>query len=86
MFSSQSVLINSQTNIFLFLESISNQTLKSEEFACAQNAMQNNFIVVDNLTAPQITELYQHANPNVFFPRIGLFTADFALGTVLNQR
>jgi len=86
MFSSQSVIIGSHTQTFLVLESFSNQKLKSEEFACAQSAMLNNFIVVENLTAPQVTEFFKEPDPNLFFPRIGLFTADFVLGTVLNQR
>ena len=82
----QSVTIASVTTVFYVIESISQPILRSEEFLCAQRALNNNIIVVNNLTNPQVTEFYQDPNPNIFFPRTGLFTADFALGTVLNQK
>jgi hypothetical protein len=82
---SQSVAIGSQTYNFFGL-SLSNQYMRSEEFACAQNALANNMAVIGNLNPTNVTEFYQDPNPNLFFPRVGLFTADFALGTVLNQK
>jgi len=82
---SQSVSIGSQTFNFYGL-SLTNQIMRSEEFICSQNALANNIIVIGNLTPVNVSEFYQDPNPNLFFPRVGLFTADFALGTVLNQK
>lgn len=87
MFSSQSVQIDSQTSLFLILETASIQMYRSEEWTCSQNALHNNLRVVENLTLPQIADFFKEPpNPNLFFPRVGLFTADFALGTVLTQK
>ena len=87
MFSSQSVQIDSHTSMFLILESPSIQIYRSEEWTCSQNSLHNNLLVVENLTMPQIADFYKEPpNPNLFFPRVGLFTADFALGAVLNQK
>ena len=81
----QSVLIGSQSFNFVGL-SLSQQFMRSDEFACAQSALANNILVIGNLTPTNVTEFYQDPNPNLFFPRVGLFVADFALGTVLNQK
>lgn len=87
MYSSQSVKIDSQTSLFFILESPSIQIYRSEEWTCSQNSLQNNLLVIENLTIPQIADFYREPpNPNLFFPRVGLFTADFALGAILNQK
>lgn len=60
--------------------------MQKEEQKCAQESLKNVTRVVANLTPTQVNEFYQSPDPNIFFPRVGLFVADFALGTILNQK
>lgn len=60
--------------------------MNAEESLCAQQCLKNVTRVVANLTPTQVNEFYQTPDPNLFFPRVGLFVADFAIGTILNQK
>ena len=87
LMTSQSVQINSNSTWFPVIvgNTFSNAQLQSSEWICSQEHFRNITNVVSNLTAPQITEIYNHTNPNYFFPHVGIFLSDFAVSTVLFQ-
>ena len=61
---------------------LSSSYLLSEEGQVAASNQQRKAIVTANLTAPQTTLVYAQTDPRVFFPNVGLFLTDIALGSI----
>ena len=51
--------------------------------SCVHTHQENVKKIVVNLSPSTINSFYEQQNPNVFFPHIGIFVSDFALGSSL---
>jgi len=78
---SQSLLLGSITNWIPYITS--QNGVHPDTWICVQENNENIARIVANLTMPVTSQFYAQQNINVFFPNVGLFVSDFALGTAL---
>lgn len=81
---SQSVVFGSTTAWFPVVHTLSD-AIQRDLLTASHAHTQGIVSVVQNLTAPQTAAFYSQTSPFSFFPHVGLFVNEFAIGSALNK-
>ena len=84
MIGSQSMEVGSETHWFHYVANMKG-SMDSEVVQCISNHYSAITRVVANLPPQQATQIAKNPNPHVFFPQLGIFATDYAVGSGLLQ-